>query len=156
MSKFYKLYGDLNKWIYVSDFWDLQIKYPKKEAKRVLKKEPVRCIVDVCAQTSKTLGKNHVLCRVVMWCTGKKAVFASDITKEEKEQMLCGCVHVGCYADSAFWADVFLKSLLTEFSPTWQEQLRDVFGMSPYKADVRSLNGHVYALCQGKEVEIIP
>jgi len=162
MPTVYKLYEGERKWVCASGFFDIDEGYSKEEAQKILKGEPDRCIVDVYDVTKQSASKNvghgyTLVCCKVVWKYGKRAVAASNVTDNEKKQMLHGQIGVGCYVGSALRTNVFLKALLTDFSPSWQIQLDEAFGPTPYKVDIRSLNGHIFAIGKDKkQVEILP
>ncbi|MBR2299304.1 MAG: hypothetical protein IJ870_01860 [Alphaproteobacteria bacterium] len=94
---------------------------------------------------------------MVVWRHGKRAVAASDVSEDEKKKMLYGQICVGTYAGSNLRANVAMKAVLTSFASNWQEQLDEAFGPVPYKVDIRTLNGHVFAIGKDKmQIEILP
>ncbi len=162
MPTVYRLYGDARKWVCASGAFENKEGYTKDEAKKALKGEPIRMVVDVYDIANRThqVGVGHgydLVCSRVMWCHGKRAVPASDATPEEKKQMLFGQVCVGAYAGPRLQFDVAVKALLTDYAPNWQDQLNAVFGPEPYKVDIRTLNGRVFAIGKHRQqVEIKP
>lgn len=161
MATVYRICGDDRKWICASGFFDLNEGYSKAGAQKVLGGKPSREVVDVydVASMSQENRMGHgydLVCRTVVWYRGEDAVLAADVTDDEKKQMLCGQISVGCYAGSALRANLALKKQLTSFAPHWQEKLDEAFGPFPYKADIRNEDGHIFAFAKGTKVEILP
>ncbi len=157
MNATFKMYGDENqKWIFAPGYLLLDTKYTKTKARKILKAEPVRKIVQVYDYANRYgLGFDKV-CSVVVWAAGKKCVMASGIKKQERIPLLCGQVSIGHSSSHMLKTEILLQKLLLGYAPSWKQQIVHAFGFKPDKVNITNVNGHVYASANALSVEILP